>query len=130
MCLFSRWKKEYIENYKYELEMLKLRKKVNKMLDNETKGESMELNEDDIIKFYELQSRYDPIAPNIAIVGKKERYKKFIKRYIEDFKKPTDKIYLNFENGVCRIISDDIEYNFIHIRDLHDLRGYKFRKFI
>lgn len=87
----------------------------------------MEINEEDVIKFYELQSRYDPIATNIAIVGNKARYKNYVKRYLEDYK---GKVLMNIDKGITRIFINDVEYSLIHIRNTIDLRGYKFRKFI
>ena len=87
----------------------------------------MELQEEDVIKFYELLSRYDKLSPNIGIIGNRKKFERIVKQQLKSIN--YDAVYSDGKRKYT-FLKDEIEYTYIHIRDTIDLRGYKFRKFI
>ena len=90
----------------------------------------MELNEEDVIKFYEFLSRRDLTSPNIGVVGTNKKFRNYIKNILNRFKKLDCRIMKNADGTVYRIMYNDIEYCYVHIRHTYDLRGWTFRKFV
>lgn len=91
----------------------------------------MKLSKEDIIKFYELLSRYDLTSPNIAVVGDKRKFNRQMKEVYKKFKnKPNCKIIINENKTKYIILLGDIEITYIHIQQFSDMIGLKFRKFI
>lgn len=90
------------------------------------------LTEEDIIKFYELLGRYDIKSPNVGIVGDHNKFRRFVKDIVKKYKdkKKDIRIICSDSGNKYTILVDDIEISYIKITTLHDLRGYKFRKYL
>ena len=90
----------------------------------------MIFNEEDIMKFYQLLSRYDITAPNVGIVGTKEVFNRKIHDILNMHRKNRCRIMVNEDRTLYRVIINDMEYCYIHIRQPQDLIGRRFRKFM
>lgn len=91
----------------------------------------MEITEHDIKMFYTLLTRYDKTSPNIGVVGSYEKCSRQLKEIINIYTKEHIPVKINKDEGIYRVITKDgIETTYIRIRDINDLRGRTFRKFI
>ena len=90
----------------------------------------MELTDRDAQIFYQLFIRYNPISPNIGIIGNSKKFEQYIKKVLAEFKNTGARIIVSENKKVYRILINDIEYTYIHITDTTDLRGRTFKKFI
>lgn len=100
------------------------------LFDIEKGNNTMELNKDDIIKFYTLYSHYDVVSPNIGVIGDNKRFKQVVNAKCKLLKKENKDIFTNMNNTKCTIIIDDIEQTYIQIQTTEDLQNRKFSKFI
>ena len=93
----------------------------------------MNLEKTDIIKFYELHNRFNPLNNNIGIVGPVNRFDNYIARLKLLYQdKKYIRVVLSLNDKKLRIINTktDEEVCYIHIQNTNDLTGYYFRKFI
>lgn len=91
----------------------------------------MEITEHDIRMFYTLLVRYDKTSSNIGVVGPYEKCNRQLKEIAAICKKEHLPMKVNTESGIYRIITPDgIETTYIRIKNINDLKGRTFRKFI
>lgn len=88
------------------------------------------LTEEDIIKFYELFNRYDIKSPNVGIIGDTRKFKNYIDKVMKRYKGKKVRVICSDNGNRYTFIVDDIEVSYIKITSLHDLTGYKFRKYL
>lgn len=90
----------------------------------------MELNRNDIIKFYTLYSHYNPLSNNIGIIGDLKTFNDYIKKVDKSFEKIKYNKFFNEDKTKYTIICDDIEYSYVMIQTTEDLKNLYFKKFI
>ena len=88
---------------------------------------------DDIIKFYELQSRLSEISPNIGIVTTEREFKIRVKEILADLKKHNvrcDSLISRDDGRQVTIFIENRELTYICIESMQDLQGRHFCKYI
>lgn len=89
------------------------------------------LDKEDIIKFYMLYERLNPLSNNIGVFGTKDRFFKLITTIQKEYKKNKNaKIIINQLRNKITILEDDKETCYIHITHCNQLCGLFFRKYI
>lgn len=94
------------------------------------RGENnMEFTERDLIIFYELHNRINLKSRNIGVLGDSKKFKRIIKDIYKQHKEKGMQV-LSVKDDKYIFIINDIEYSYIKIETLQDLRGRYFRKYI
>ena len=88
----------------------------------------MVLNENDLIKFYELRNRQIDTSPNIGVIGDTKTFKLKIKKALKNME--YDYIYTRNNGNTITVFTGGIETTYIHIETLRDLVGRNFRKYM
>lgn len=88
------------------------------------------LDELDAVKFYELYRRYTKLSPNIAVLGSHKRFINYIKILMKQCKKNKLPFKMNDSKTKFTVIYNEQIINYIYIREMSNLTGYYFRKYM
>lgn len=82
--------------------------------------------------FYTLHKYFNPSAPNIAIFGDKEKFKKLTEQYTNEFNPKKGHKIIHVSNSKVTFLSDDIELTIVLVNSTLDLLAHniKYRKFL
>lgn len=82
--------------------------------------------------FYTLHKYFNPSAPNIAVFGDKEKFKKLIEQYTNEFNPKKGHKIIHISNSKVTFLSDDIELTIVLVNSTLDLLAHniKYRKFL
>ena len=89
----------------------------------------MELNKNDLIKYWELKSHQKETSSNIGIIGDKKYFKKKMKVILKAIKH-YDFMFANKELTKYTMINNGIETTYIQIEKLDDLGNTYFKKYM
>lgn len=101
----------------------------NKQIDS---IESTQLTNQDTLKFYTLLQYYSPAAPNIAVLGDKEKFDLLVSKYKKDYNPEAGHQMLIINPNKIIFIFNDYEITLVLIENFNDLYKYrlKFKKYL
>lgn len=99
---------------------------------NVLKFEARSLTRKDAELFYTLKRYYNPISPNIAVFGDKEKFENLIKEYSAEYNTNRGSRVIRVNERKIIFITGDLELTIVLIEKMLDLLEYNltYRKFL